>query len=169
MDKWHTLIVNWHTVIAKLLVTFNVLYLPPSLQSIRMYILNGWRLIFITLEGQEGFVVLVDRLSGHGSGFGFTVSVGSCVGMVSNEGRVWLVTGGRVINDGGGVPTPVSDLAGVAGEVWSFLLCGDSGEVVMGSRGNGEVAVLSWSGVDLEGGRQCPVGWTFVGVVGTQE
>ena len=97
--------------------------------------------------------------------------------MVSNEGWVWLVAHGRVIGDDGGELTPMPDVAGVAEEVvagvaeevWSFLHCGESGGVEMGSRVCGEVAVSLRFGGGLEGDRQCHVGWTFVGVVGTRE
>ena len=41
---------------------------------------------FHSFSRSGGFVILVDCLSGGGSEFGFTVSVGSSVGMVSNEG-----------------------------------------------------------------------------------
>ena len=50
-----------------------------------------------------------------------------------------------MIGGGGGVPIPMSVLAGVAGEVISSLLCEDSGGVVGGFRADrlGDVAVSS--------------------------
>ena len=50
-----------------------------------------------------------------------------------------------MIGDGGGVPTPMSDLAGVAGEVRSSLLCDDPGGVGVwfGVDDDGDVAVSS--------------------------
>ena len=55
------------------------------------------------------------------------------------------MSGGEVIGDGGEVPTPMSDLAGVAGEVLSSLLREDSELVRVGFRadGNGDMAVSS--------------------------
>ena len=92
-----------------------------------------------------GLVILVDRLNGLGYGLGFTVSVGSGVGVVSNGGGVLHVAGGEVIGDGREVPTPMSDLAGVAGEVLSSLLRENSELVGVGFRadGDGDMAVLS--------------------------
>ena len=107
-----------------------------------------------------GFVILVDRLNGLGSGLGLTVSVGSSVGIVSNGGRVLHVAGGEVIGDGREVPAPMSDLARVVGEVLSSLLHEDSELVGVG--GSGRMATVMWlfhhdQGVDLEGGRQYPL------------
>ena len=55
------------------------------------------------------------------------------------------MSGREVIGDGREVPTPMSDLAGVAGEVLSSLLCEGSGLVGVGFRadGNGDMAVSS--------------------------
>ena len=55
------------------------------------------------------------------------------------------VAGGEVIGDGREVPTPMSDLAGVAGEVLSSLLRENSELVGVGFRadGDGDMAVLS--------------------------
>ena len=68
------------------------------------------------------------------------------------------MAGREVIGDGGEVPTPMSDLAEVVGEVLSFLLHEDS-ELEWGS---GRMATVIWQchhdqGVDLEGGRQYPL------------
>ena len=64
-----------------------------------------------------------------------------------------------MIGDGGELPAPMSDLAGVVGEVLSSLLHKDSELVGVGFRadGDGDVAVSSDQGVDLEGGRQYPL------------
>ena len=69
------------------------------------------------------------------------------------------MAGGEVIGDGGEVPAPMSDLAGVVGEVLSSLLLEDSELVGVG--GSGQMATVMWQfhhdqGVDLEGGRQYP-------------
>ena len=55
------------------------------------------------------------------------------------------MAGREVIGDGGEVPTPMSDLAGVAGEVSSSLLHGDSELVGVGfmEDGSGDMAVSS--------------------------
>ena len=55
------------------------------------------------------------------------------------------VAGREVIGDGGEVPTPMSDLAGVAGEVLSSLLHGDLELVGVGfmEDGGGDMAVSS--------------------------
>ena len=48
------------------------------------------------------------------------------------------MAGREVIGDGREVPTPMSDLAGVAGEVLSSLLCEDSELVGVGFRADGD-------------------------------
>ena len=55
------------------------------------------------------------------------------------------MAGGEVIGDGREVPTPMSNLAGVAGEVLSSLLREDSELVGVGFRvdGDGDMAVSS--------------------------
>ena len=52
------------------------------------------------------------------------------------------MTGGKVIGDGGGVPPPMSDLAGVDG---ASLLCDDPGRFWVWFRAdfNGDVAMSS--------------------------
>ena len=55
------------------------------------------------------------------------------------------MAGGEVLGDGREVPTPMSDLAGVAGEVLSSLLREDSELVGVGFRvdGDGDMSVSS--------------------------
>ena len=50
---------------------------------------------FHHISRSGGLVILVDRLNGLGSGLGFTVSVGSGIGIVSNGSWVLHVAGGK--------------------------------------------------------------------------
>ena len=65
---------------------FNVLYLPHVFNTLVCSYTKWLKAGFHHISRLGGFVILVDCLNGLGSGLGFTVSVGSSIGVVSNAG-----------------------------------------------------------------------------------
>ena len=65
---------------------FNVLYLPQVFNTLVCSYPKWLKADFHHISRSGGLVILVDRLNGLGSGLGFTVSLGSGVGIVSNGG-----------------------------------------------------------------------------------